>query len=454
MSFDHTRSVVFTLLISVISIGVADDTSSPNWTQFRGHEASGVAEGWTLPRSWNVEDGTNVLWRTKIPGMGHACPVVSDAAVYILTADSRERSQDLKVGLYGDIAPAKEDFPFTWTLYCLFAGDGRVCWKRDLHTGVPLIKRHTKASHANSTPATDGNHVVVQLGSEGLYCLNRCGDLLWQKDFGVLDSGYFQVKQAQWGFASSPIIWRGRVYVQCDVQDDSFIACLDVRTGDEYWRISRDDVPTWSTPTIHSFGKRNLLVANGFKHAAGYDALTGDEVWSIGEGGDIPVPTPIVAHNRIYLSSAHGGKAPLTAVQPSAQGRLNRPAEAGDHEMLSWHHAREATYMQTPIVYRGLLYACRDSGVLTVFDAVTGEKKYRQRLGSGTGFTASPVAGDGKLYFTSEQGDVYVLAAGPEYRLLAKNTMGETCMATPALSRGRLLVRGRDTVFCLRETAP
>ena len=449
MSAARFAAVSTVIALLSLSTSSAQQGRSSNWLQFRGHEASGVADGWPLPTTWDVDHGTGVLWKTKIPGMGHACPVVADAAVYILTASAKDRPQDLKVGLYGDIAPAREEFPFTWTLYCLFAGDGRICWKRDLHTGIPQVKRHTKASHANSTPAADGQHVVVQLGSEGLFCLNRCGNLLWKKDFGVLDSGYFQVKEAQWGFASSPVVWRGRVFVQCDVQDESFIACLDVQNGRELWRVPRDDVPTWSTPTVHAFADRTLLLANGFRHAAGYDAETGNEIWSIGEGGDIPVPTPIVANDLIYLSSAHGGKAPLSAIRPTATGRLQRTTEDETSRPI-WNHAREATYMQTPIVYQGLLYACRDSGVLTVFDAVTGEKKYRQRLGSGTGFTASPVAGDGKLYFTSEQGDVSVLAAGPEYKLLARNTMGETCMATPALSRGRLLIRGRNTLFCIK----
>jgi outer membrane protein assembly factor BamB len=430
-----------------------DWISQRDWPQFRGHRASGVAERSYLPLSWNVETHSNVRWKTAIPGLGHASPIVAGERVFIVTAASSDPNPALRVGLYGDIAPVKDESAYEWYLYCLDRSTGRILWKETVARGVPKIKRHTKATHANSTPATDGRHVVVFLGSEGLYCYDVCGRLCWKKDLGLLDSGFFMLPAAQWGFASSPIIYRDMVIVQCDVQKNSFLAALDIRTGRELWRTPRADVPTWSTPTVYEGPTRAELIVNGFKHSGGYDPRTGRELWKLSGGGDIPVPTPVVAHNLIYLASAHGPKAPLCAVRLGASGEITPPADATSTEQVAWYKNRDGTYMQTPLVYRDYLYACKDNGVLSCYDARTGEMLYRERLGGGqTGFTASPVAADGKLYFTSEIGDIYAVQAGPQFEVLATNSMGDVCMATPAISGQFLIVRTKSYVYGIEDS--
>ena len=430
-------------LVTHLNRSVADE-----WPQFRGVGARGVAAEQNLPDEWDVETGTNVRWTTNIPGLGHASPVVSRGRVFIVSADNGESDPELKLGLYGDIRSVVDDKPHEWTLHCLSQETGEVLWQRTLYHGVPAIKRHTKATHANATPATDGKHVVVFLGSEGLYCLDYCGNVLWKKDLGVLDSGYFRAPSAQWGFASSPIIYRDAVYLQCDVQKGSFLAAFCIRDGRELWRTDRDDVPTWSTPAIVQGPERTELVVNGYRHAGGYDPWTGESLWKLGGGGDIPVPTPIFVHGLIILSSAHGSDRPLCAVQPGARGDLTPDRSTAPTESLAWYHRRAGTYMQTPIVYGDQLYACMDHGVLSCFTLQTGERLYQERL-NGTGFTASPVAADGKLYFTSENGLVHVVAAGPEYRRIASNEMGDDCMATPAIAGGLLIVRTRSRVVAI-----
>ena len=432
------------VLGSQLTRSVADD-----WPQFRGVGARGVGEGQNLPDSWDVETGTNVRWKTAIPGLGHACPVVSRACVFILSADNGEVEPELRLGLYGDIRSVSDDKPHEWQLLCLEQSTGKILWQRTLHRGVPAIKRHTKATHANTTPATDGKHVVVFLGSEGLYCLDFCGNVLWERDLGVLDSGYYRVPSAQWGFGSSPIIFRDMVILQCDVQEESFLAAFDIHTGRDVWRVGRDDVPTWSTPTIVEGPERIELVVNGFRHAGGYDPLTGKPFWRLGGGGDIPVPTPIFARGLIFLSSAHGSQGPLCAVRPGARGDLTPANGETSDESLAWYHRRAGIYMQTPIVYGDYLYACQDNGVLSCYEARTGERLYRERLGRATGFTASPVAADGKLYFTGETGVVHIVAAGPEYKLIASNEMGDFCMATPAIAGGLLIVRTQSHVYAI-----
>jgi outer membrane protein assembly factor BamB len=321
-----------------------------------------------------------------------------------------------------------------------------------VHEGVPRVKRHAKSTHANSTPATDGVHLAVFLGSEGLYCYDLCGNLLWKRDLGVLDAGFYVAPDAQWGFGSSPIIFEKMVIVQCDVQKDSFIAAFNVCNGRELWRTARQDVPTWSTPTIHEDGARTELIVNGYKHAGGYDPWTGQERWRLGGGGDIPVPTPVVAHGLIFLSSAHGRHKPLRAVRLGATGDITPASDGEWSDHIAWYKQRDGVYLQTPIVYGGYLYTCANNGVLSCYETQTGERLYRERLGPGnSGFSASAVAADGRLYLTSEDGDVYVVRAGPKFEILATNPVAEVCMATPAISDGMLIVRAKSHVYGIGE---
>ena len=446
------------ILLCLPSLLDAQDRTAPgDWPQFRGWRASGVSDAVPLPTTWSGQSGSNIVWKTPIPGLGHASPISAACRLFIVSATSGADEHDLKVGLYGNVTPVEDDSQHVWTLHCLSVQTGQQLWGRVIHKGRPQIKRHTKGSHASSTPVTDGCHVVVNLGAEGLFCFDVCGHLCWKQDLGRLDSGYFRVPAAQWGFGSSPIIFRDMVIVQCDVQKGSFLAAFNIHNGCEVWRVPRNDVPTWSSPTIYEGSSRPALIVNGFRHAGGYDPLTGGELWRLSGGGDIPVPTPIVAHDLIFLSSAHGPSSPLCAIRPSARGELVVPSSTQktmtDDSPIEWYLPRDATYMQTPIVYGDEIYTCKDTGVLSCYDAKTGKRYYRTRLGRGdTGFTASPVAGDGKLYFTSELGNVHVVKAGTNFEQLAENPMGEFCMATPAIVNGLLIVRGKEHVFAIAES--
>ncbi|MCI0407447.1 MAG: PQQ-binding-like beta-propeller repeat protein, partial [Acidobacteria bacterium] len=207
---------------------------------------------------------------------------------------------------------------------------------------------------------------------------------------------------------------------------------------------ARADVPTWSTPNVVEGGGRPQIVVNGWKHLGGYDARTGKEIWRMKGAGDIPVPTPIAAGDLVFITQAHGPGSPLYAIRATASGEI-APGPAGSSEHVAWSIPQGGAYMQTPLVYGDYLYSCRDNGTLSCFKAKTGELMYRERLGAwGTGFSASPVAADGKLYFTSEEGQVYVVRAGPKFEILAVNELGEITMATPAISEGVLYFRTRS----------
>lgn len=428
--------------------GLLEGTGA-EWPQFRGPGASGVAEG-PAPTTWDVPAGKGVRWKTPIPGLGHSSPVVAGGLVCVTAATSGRGTEDLKVGLYGNIEPVNDDSVHTWKVYCLDRASGRIRWETTAATGVPKVKRHPKSTHANSTAATNGDVLIVSFGSEGLYAFALAdGTPRWKKDLGTLDSGFFRAPEAQWGFASSPVIHRDRVIVQADVQKGSFLAAFALKDGREIWRTPRADVPTWSTPTIHEADGRTQVIVNGWKHIGGYDFETGKELWRLEGGGDIPVPTPVVAQGLVYITNAHGSAAPIYAIRTSASGDITPRGETGNGH-IAWHQTREGAYMQTPLVLDGLLYNCRDNGVLSVYDARTGERKYQQRLADGrTGFTASPVAADGKVYFTSEDGDVYIVKAGPTFELLATNPMGEVCMATPAIADSVMFFRTRGHVVAI-----
>ena len=437
--------------VAELELDSEPSASSSCWPSFRGPGAGGVRANSRPPLVWDVQSGKNIRWQTEIPGLAHSSPVVWGDRVFVTTAVAVAGDAELKVGLYGDIEPVPDEGQHEWRLYCLDARTGEVLWERVVDRAVPKTKRHPKASHANCTPAVDGRHVVAFFGSEGLYCFDLEGVRVWHRDLGVLDSGFFRVRKAQWGFASSPVIHGSKVLVQCDVQDSSFLAAFDVETGGELWRTPRDEVPTWSTPTVVSAAGRTQVAVNGYRHIGGYDIETGAELWRLRGGGDIPVPTPVAAHGLVFIANAHGSLAPMYAVRADALGDIT-PGTAASATYLAWMNARNGAYMQTPVVVGDFLYSCTDRGVLNCYRAATGEAMYRQRMGTGHGYTASPVAASDRLYFTSEKGRVHVIAAGAEFVQLAANEMGETCMATPAIAGDVLIFRTRTHVVAVGET--
>jgi outer membrane protein assembly factor BamB len=452
----HPTRLPILLFLSVFSVTLTVRSSDPkpgsDWPSFRGIHASGVAEGFPTPTTWNIPKKQGLRWRVAVDGLGTSSPIIWGDRVCTTTAVSGKLDSSLKIGLYGDITSVEDTTSHTWKVVCLNKKTGSVVVDTTIHTGVPKIKRHTKSTHANSTLATDGNNLVAMLGSEGLYTLDMNGKVLWKKDLGVLDSGYYEVPQAQWEFGSSPIIHEGVVLIQADVQKNSFLAAFDVKDGRELWRTARQDVPTWSTPTIHRVGDQTQVLVNGWHHIGAYDFKTGREIWKINGGGDIPVPTPVTGLGFVYITSAHGPMAPVYAIRETATGDISLAPNQTSNTHIAWSVPRGGAYMATPILYRDLLYVMGWNGVLLAFDARTGERLYQERVGDGTtAFTASPVAADGKIYITSEEGDVFVVRAGRVFQLLATNPLGEIGMASPAISEGVLYFRAGKSMMAIGQ---
>jgi outer membrane protein assembly factor BamB len=425
-----------------------------NWPSFRGPNASGVADGQFPPTTWDGPKNRNVRWKTPIPGLGHSCPVVWQGRVYVTTAVSSDGKAELRTGQFGEVGSARDMAEHSWQVYCLDARDGKVLWQRTACKGVPRVKRHTKATHANPTPATDGAHVVVSFGSEGLFCYDRGGKLLWQKSLGVLDAGWFYDADYQWGFGSSPVLYRGLVIVQCDVGKNSFLAAYRVADGKEAWRVARDEIPSWGTPTVVEGPRRAELVTNATKYARGYDPLTGKELWRLGRHAEITVPTPVFGSGLIFVTSGYRPVQPIYAIRPGASGDISLKGGKSTNASVAWSTTQNGPYMPTPIVYGGHLYVCSNAGILTCYEAATGKQVYKKRIGGGGGYTASPVAADGRIYFTSEEGSVRVVRAGPKYALLAVNPLGDPCLATPAVSDGMLFFRTQHYLFGIARAEP
>jgi outer membrane protein assembly factor BamB len=420
------------------------------WPSFRGPQASGVADGQHLPDTWSPKTGEHVLWRTPIPGLAHSSPIVWGDRIFVTSAVSTDPKATFKPGLYGDGDASTDRSAHRWMLFALDAKTGNVIWERTAHEGEPRELRHIKATYANATPATDGRIVVALFGSQGLYAYGVDGTLLWKADLGRLDVGAYDVPSVEWGTASSPILWNGLAIVQCDTQADSFLLALDADTGKVVWKTERDELPSWGTPTVVVTSKGPELVTNGSTFVRGYDPKTGKELWRIGRSSKITAPTPIAADDLLVIASGRAPERPIFVIRAGSRGDLTLNDGQTSSPSVAWARTGRGSYMPTPLIYQGILYVLANNGLFDAYDLKTGEEIYRQRLPLvGSGFSASPIAADGKIYLSNEDGDMLVIAAGPEFKHIGTNSMGELLMATPALSEGRMFVRSVSSLFAI-----
>ena len=421
-------------------------TSRP-WPSFRGTDASGAGDGQGAVVEWDIPTGRNVRWKTPIPGIATSSPIAWGNRVFVTTAIS-SGDNTFRTGLYGDTAPVNDLSEHTWKLYALDSETGRIVWEREVHKGIPRTKRHPKGSQASSTPVTDGRRVVVLFGTVGvLAAYDMNGRLLWKKDLGLIDSGWFFDATHQWGHSSSPIIYQDSVILQVDRQKDSYVGAYDLASGKEIWRTSRaDEIPTWGTPAIAKGKSGDELITNGTK-IRGYDPKTGKLRWTLAPNSEITIATPVSGSGLVYVTGGYPPARPIYAIRPGFSGDISLAKDATSNEAIAWSNDREGTYIPTPIVYRGLLYTLNINGIVTAYDAQSGERAYRARVGTGGAFSASPVAADGRLYFASEDGEVFVAKAGREYVQLAKHDMQEVIMATPAISNGLIIIRTMKHVY-------
>jgi outer membrane protein assembly factor BamB len=421
-----------------------------SWPSFRGPGASGIAEGQNLPERWDPKTRENVLWRTPIPGLAHSSPVVWGDRLFVTTAISGRANATFKPGLYGDGDASDDTSVHKWMLYALDKRTGKIAWERVAFTGPPRNKRHIKSTYASASPATDGRIVVAWFGSEGVHAYDVNGTPLWRVDLGRVDMGAYDIPSYEWGPASSPIIWNGLVILQVDTQADSFLLALDAATGKTVWKTDRDEPPSWGTPTVIRTSTGDELVTNASNFIRGYDPKTGKELWRLGGSSKITAPTPIGADDMIVVASGRGPERPIFVVRPGGHGDLTLPKDQTSSPTVAWSKTGRGSYMPTPLAYQGILYVLANNGVFDAYDLKSGQEIYRQRLEPvGSGFSASPVAADGRIYLSSEDGEIIVVGAGREFKKIGVNSMGELLMATPAISDGVMYVRSASSLSAI-----
>ncbi len=418
-----------------------------NWPCFRGLSC-GIAEDQALPVSWSATE--NVAWKVDIPGRGWSSPVVWGDKVFLTTVASEGAVEDAKKGLYfgGNRDKTSAD-AHHWMVYCIDFDSGKILWQKEVHTGKPAQPIHIKNTYASETPITDGKRVYFYFGNVGVFCFDFEGAELWQKK---LDPVKIRFK---WGTAASPVLCGDRLFIVNDNDDQSYLLALDKKTGKELFRIDRDEKSNWATPYIWQNSKRTELVTCGTGRIRSYD-LDGKPLWQLGPMSIIAIPTPVEKDDMLYLCSGYVGdrkNRPIYAVRPGASGDITLKEGATSSEYIAWYHKFGGPYNPSPIVYEDYFYILHDRGTVTCYDRQTGKIIYgKQQLAKDArAFTAAPWANNGKLFFLSEDGDTFVVKAGPEFKVLSRNPLNEMAMATPATLRGTAIIRTLTKLYRIEE---
>ena len=436
------KLVLSALLIASFSIAYAE-----NWPGWRGPGSLGISAEKNIPVKWDMT--RNVQWKAEVPGLGHSSPVVWGDRVFVTTAVSSDPKEDYWEKGFPRIERKPDSAEISWKVMCFDRDTGKLLWDRTAIQKKPANARHTKNSYASQTPATDGQHLFAFFGDQGMYCYDFQGKLIWSRDLGSF------TMRNNWGLGSSPILYRDTVIQTCDQETGgSFIIALDKMTGKTVWKTDRDEASSWSTPYLYTQGERPELIVNATRAIRSYDPATGKLWWECrGPATSITSPTPTSSNGLIIVSSGFIVEPvrPVTAFRPGATGDITLKEGETSSQYVVWRQSTAAPYIPSPIAYRDYVFVLLDQGFLSCYDAKTGKEIYsKKRIDVGANFSASPVAMDGKLFLMSEDGDVYVVSAGPEYELLAKNSMGEAIMASPAISDGKMFVRTLKHLYCIR----
>jgi PQQ-like domain len=437
----HTR-----LVAVLVSLVLFSRVGAAQWPQFRGPGATGVAAGGPLPVTWSRTD--NVMWRTEIPGVGWSSPIVWKNTIFLTAVVRRDAGEAPKPGLYfGGERPAPSD-EHRWIVVALDFASGRILWQQEAHRGVPSQSRHLKNSYASETPTTDGERVYALFGNVGLFAYAMDGKPAWRRVTPP------RATRNGWGTAASPVLHDGRLYVLDENEEQASLVAIDTRTGTDVWRVERPRETNWATPFVWRHSQRTEIVVSATSGVQSYD-LNGRVLWTLRGMSSIAIPTPFESGGLLYVASGYVGDQlrPVYAIKPGASGDISLGKGETSNAFVAWTLPQAGPYNPSPIVYDGIYYTLLDRGLLTAHDARTGAEVYgRQRIDpAGVGFTASPWAANGRLYLLNEDGDTYVIRAGPKFEVLAKNSLGEMAMASPALAGGSLIVRTASALYRLAE---
>ncbi len=432
------------LLFTFTSVNIAQ--AQTNWPQWRGSDGSGISAETSVPSEWG--DSKNIRWKAPIPGRGHSSPIVWGSRVFLTTSiegsvvPGATAVRHFRKGQeYLNPDSVGADHSYTLKLLCLALDSGKLLWEKSLYEGTVYDNRHRKNTYASTTPATDGKYIYVSFEAEGLYCYDFDGKRIWKASLGKIAKGGM-------GPGTSPVLFENLVILQCDQEygEGSFIAAVDKKTGKEVWRTTRDQRRSWATPLLIKTGQRTELVASGPNKIIAYDPATGRELWQAPGVESNPIPSPVFGGGLVFVTAGSNVKRAF-AIRVGGSGDLTGTSN------VVWSYEKGTAYVPSPILYREFLYLVTDAGALTCLEAATGKVVYQARMPVATKFTASPVAFDGKIMIVSEDGDSFIVKAGPVPEILHANGLGEAVYASPAIAQGKLLIRGATNLYCIANEA-
>ena len=445
MNFQQT---FYALAIVVLTSGFTGATEH-NWPRFRGPDSRGVSENKNLPVQWSATE--NVEWKTDLPGRGWSSPVVWGDQIFVTTVINEGESEEPKKGLYfGGDRPDPPESRHRWVVFCLDLKSGDIRWERQVQEGPPKSSIHLKNSFASETAVTDGERLYACFGNVGIFCFDLDGKPLWEKPIEPRKT------RLGWGTAASPVVHEDRLYFVYDNDEESYLQALDVHTGDEIWRVGRDEKSNWATPYVWQNAKRTEIVTPGTGKVRSYD-LDGKLLWELGGMSSITIAAPYEYNGLLYVTSGYVGdrrRRPIFAIRPGATGDISLEKEETSNEWIEWCQKLGGPYNPSTIIYDERLVVLYDFGFLASFDAADGtEITPKKRIPQGKAFTASPWAYGGHVFCLNEDGVTYVLDSTDELEILHKNRLDEDdmVMATPAIAGNRLLIRTSARIYSIRN---
>ncbi|MBI2827451.1 MAG: PQQ-binding-like beta-propeller repeat protein [Planctomycetia bacterium] len=420
------------------------------WHQWRGPLATGVSPTANPPLAWDESTGAGIRWKAAIPGRGSASPIVWGDNVFIVTAVKTDRTIELppepekpaeekkdqpaRVNIYGIKRPTNF---YQFVILCLDRATGKVRWRQIANEEVPHEGHHPDHGYASASPTTDGQYLYASFGSHGIFCYDFAGQLKWKRDLGDM------MTYASFGEGTSPVIHGDKLVVNWDHQGESFLTVLDARTGNDVWRVPRDQGTTWATPLVVEGGGRTQIIVNATKRTRSYDLATGELVWECGGQVASAIPCPVTLDGIVFCMTGFRGSA-LYAIPLDAKGDVT------DTDKISWHKQGGTPYVPSPMLYDDLLYFTgSNSAALSIMDAKTGDALVKERLQGLKNVYASPVGAAGRVYFTGRDGASVVIKHGRSLEVLATNKLEEPIDASAALVGNQMFQRGQEHLYCL-----
>jgi outer membrane protein assembly factor BamB len=444
-----TFFITLTSLLCLLTCATAFGDNNPaHWPEWRGPSLNGIAR---TDAPTTFDDTKNIKWKTEIQGRGFSTPIIWGDKMFLTTAipvgkiapppaESQSTQPQRGRGPGGGAGPLVDH---KFDLICVDRKTGKIIWQKTAKLATPHEGyHHMYGSFASNSPITDGKFVYVSFGSRGIYCFDMNGKLIWEKDLGVK-----MKMRLQFGEGAAPAIDQERIFLNFDQEENSFIVVLDKRTGKELWRVSRDELSSWSTPLIIEHAGRRQVILAASKKVRSYDVKTGKLIWECAGLGSNVIPAPIYQNGVLYVMSGHRDPK-LLAIKLGKEGDLTNT------DSVLWSQTRGMSYTLSPVLHDNKLYVVTDTGQVSCFNAVTGEPYYHQvRLPRPYNFKASPVATNGKLYLASEEGNVIVVKMGEKMEVIATNVLeDQVFIASPIIADGELFLRSQTHLYCISES--